>query len=197
MAVATFVDATDGVLARRARVKEVVPHFDGARLDDIVDYLNYVLVPVVLARAAHLLPAGPAGLAVAALPLLASCYAFCQADAKTADHFFKGFPSYWNIVVLYLCVLRGPLWFNTAIVVLLSVLAFVPIRFLYPSRSPIAQRRMYVLGTIWALMTVALILQFPHPSRTLGVISLFFPAYYWYLSLRVHFTHPPSPPPGG
>src|SRR5215210_6256717 len=54
----TIVDATDGILARRARVKEVTPGFDGARLDDIVDYLTFVFVPLlILYRAGHL-PAG-------------------------------------------------------------------------------------------------------------------------------------------
>ena len=34
--VALVVDGTDGMLARGARVKETIPWFDGARLDDIV-----------------------------------------------------------------------------------------------------------------------------------------------------------------
>ena len=46
MLIALFVDSIDGTLARRARVSEVVPRIDGRRLDDVVDYLNYVIVPV-------------------------------------------------------------------------------------------------------------------------------------------------------
>ena len=34
------VDATDGLLARRFRVRERIPWFDGAKLDDIADYLT-------------------------------------------------------------------------------------------------------------------------------------------------------------
>ena len=45
---ATLIDATDGLLARALRVKDRLPHYDGARLDDIVDYLTYVFVPVLL-----------------------------------------------------------------------------------------------------------------------------------------------------
>src|SRR5262245_66516026 len=48
MAGATVVDATDGILARLASVKERTPTFDGARLDDIVDYLTFVFLPVLL-----------------------------------------------------------------------------------------------------------------------------------------------------
>jgi phosphatidylcholine synthase len=190
MALATWIDSTDGALARRFRVKEVLPSFDGARLDDIVDYLNYVVVPLVLAIAAGLLPSGNVGLVIAAVPLLASAYGFCQLEAKTADHFFTGFPSYWNIVVLYLYALRTPLTFNVAILLGFSVMVFVPIRYLYPSRSPVARRRTYVLGGVWALLLVILLWQFPNPSRALAAISLFFPAYYLAMSFHIHFNHP-------
>jgi len=78
------------------------------------------------------------------------------------------------------------------------VMVFVPIRYLYPSRSPVARPLTYVLGGIWGVMVVALVLQFPSPSRTLAEVSLFFPAYYMLFSFYLHFTHPhhatsPSP----
>lgn len=190
MAVAIAIDASDGTLARRARVKEVLPQFDGAKLDDIVDYLNYVVVPIVLAYHAGLIPRGPGGLAVAALPLLASAYGFCQTQAKTADHFFTGFPSYWNIVVFYFVALATPVWFNTALLLAFAVMVFVPIRYLYPSRNPVAQRTTHVLGVLWALAVVVLLAQFPTPSRTLAWLSLYFPIYYFAVSFHVHFRHP-------
>src|SRR5450759_5311510 len=108
MAIAVFIDVTDGTLARRVRVKEVLPYFDGSKLDDIVDYLNYVVVPMFLAYQAALMPSGIGGLALATVPLLASGYGFCQTDAKTADHFFTGFPSYWNVMVFYFFTLATP-----------------------------------------------------------------------------------------
>jgi len=190
MILATLIDSTDGTLARRARVKEVLPHFDGAKLDDIVDYLNYVVVPIALAYTAGLVPTGTAGIAVAAAPLLASGYGFCHAAAKTPDHFFTGFPSYWNVVVFHLYTLGGPMWFNIAVLLVLSVLVFVPTRYLYPSRGPVARTATYVLGGIWALLLVILLLQFPHPSRPLALLSLYFPAYYLAMSFHVHRTHP-------
>ena len=101
MAAALAIDSSDGTLARAARVKEVVPTYDGSKLDDIVDYLNYVFVPIFFAVETGLLPAGTAGF-VAALPLLASAYGFCVSTAKTADFFFTGFPSYWNVIVFYM-----------------------------------------------------------------------------------------------
>jgi phosphatidylcholine synthase len=187
MAVATLIDCTDGSLARRLRVKQVLPHFDGARLDDIVDYLNYVVVPLVLAYHAGFIPPGLGGQLVAAAPLLASGYGFCQIDAKTDDHFFKGFPSYWNVVVFYFYALGSPVWFNVAALVGFSILVFVPIGYLYPSRNPTARRTTYLLGVVWLLCLVVLLTQSHTPSRWLAWLSLYFPAYYMALSLHLHF----------
>jgi len=189
MALAIVIDSTDGTLARRVRVKQVLPQFDGARLDDIVDYLNYVVVPIVLVYHAGLILSGLAGLVVGAFPLLASGYGFGQTDAKTEDNFFKGFPSYWNIVVFYLYVLRTPVWFNVGTLIVLSILVFVPIRYLYPSKNPTARRTTYVLGFIWGGCAIALLAQFPSPSVQLGWLSLFFPVYYVGLSLHLHFRN--------
>src|SRR4029453_2661664 len=87
MLAATIIDGTDGVLARWARVKEFTPGFDGARLDDIVDYLTFVFVPALLLYRAGTLPPAWAGLVVAAM-LLSSAYGFSAVDAKADDHFF-------------------------------------------------------------------------------------------------------------
>jgi phosphatidylcholine synthase len=196
MAAATFIDATDGQLARRVDVKHVLPHFDGARLDDIVDYLNYVIVPIVLAYQAGLVPAGFWGLAIASAPLIASGYGFSHEDAKTADasanYSFTGFPSYWNVVVFYLYAFGWPVWMNVTILLTFAVLVFVPIRYLYPSRNSVARMTTYVLGGIWGVMMVVLLWQFPAPSRTLALASLYFPVYYVGLSLYLHFRPQPS-----
>jgi len=196
MALATFIDATDGQLARRVDVKRVLPHFDGSRLDDIVDYLNYVIVPIVLAYQAGLVPPGFWGLAIASAPLIASGYGFSHEEAKTADasanYSFTGFPSYWNIVVFYLYAFGWPVWMNVAILLTFAVLVFVPIRYLYPSRSTVARMTTYVLGGIWGLIMIILLSQFPAPSRVLAVVSLYFPVYYVGLSLYLHFRPQPS-----
>lgn len=193
LAVAMFIDCTDGTLARRARVKQVLPHFDGSKLDDIVDYLTYVFVPIVLVVRAGLLPGHTFALLVAALPLLASAYGFCQAAAKTPDHFFTGFPSYWNVVALYLFILGWPKWLNALVLVAFAVMVFVPIRYLYPSRMPTAQKTTYVLGAVWGVGVFWMLAQFPTPSYALSVTTLLFPAYYIAVSLWLHFRTPPSP----
>ena len=175
------VDATDGVLARAARVAERTPWFNGAKLDDIVDYLCYVFVPALFVWRSLLVPDQWA-VGVAAAMLLSSAYGFNREDAKTSDHFFTGFPSYWNIVVFYLFIARLPAWINAAILVALAVMVFVPIRYLYPSRGAAYQRLTNVLGVIWAVLMLIMLWQFPAVSRTVFIASLVFPLYYAVLS---------------
>ena len=180
--VSTLVDATDGVLARWARVKETTPNFDGARLDDIVDYLTFVFVPVlILYRGGHL----PAdwGLGVCAAVLLSSAYGFSSLDAKTDDYFFTGFPSYWNIVALYIHAARTPPVFNAVLLLVLVALVFVRIGWIYPSRTPVLLGLTNGLGAIWAIMMLAVWYLLPDVPGWLLILSLFFPGYYIVLSL--------------
>ena len=168
-----------------ARVKETTPNFDGARLDDIVDYLTFVFVPALLLYRAGLLPAAWGG-AVAAAMLLSSGYGFSSNDAKTDDHFFTGFPSYWNIVALYLFAARLPPALNAVILLVLSVLVFVRIGYVYPARTPVLRGLTIALCAVWGLMTLAIILMLPDVPSLLLTTSLFFPIYYIGLSLVLH-----------
>jgi phosphatidylcholine synthase len=182
MSLAVVIDATDGAFARAARVKEIIPWFDGELLDAIVDYFNYAVVPCFFMLRANLLP-GQDALWLAALPLLASAYGFCQRDAKTADHFFLGFPSYWNIVAFYLYGLRTPAWINAFALIALSILIFVPIKYIYPSRSPRFRVQSIVLGALWGVAILYAIYRLPEPPRAILFASLLYPAYYTALSL--------------
>jgi phosphatidylcholine synthase len=173
-----FIDATDGLLARALRVKERLPHFDGARLDDIVDYLCYVFVPVLL-----LLPRW--GVAVAAMVLLSSAYGFSQTAAKikSTDYFFTGFPSYWNLVALYVFVLAWPAELNAAILLVFAVLVFVPLRYVYPSRTQTLSGLTNVLGVAWGLLLLWIVWRLPAREAWAIWSSFIFPAYYLLLSI--------------
>jgi len=185
MVAATLIDATDGVFARRAQVKTALPGFDGARLDDIVDYLTFVFLPVLLLYHAALLPGGWDWI-VSSVVLLSSAYGFANTDAKTSDDFFTGFPSYWNIVVLYLFVAGLPPAVNAAIVLALSALIFVRVGYVYPSRTSVLQVPTVVLGVLWGGLLVAIIAALPERRIDWLVVSLVYPAYYTVLSLVLH-----------
>lgn len=175
---AMVIDGTDGMLARWLKVSTTIPGFDGARLDDIVDYLTYVFVPVVLLLTSGHLPAGAWGLVVAALPLLASCIQFCRTDAKTEDHYFLGFPSYWNVVAFYVVVLGlGPA-VTTAILVVCAVLVFVPVKYLYPSRTPKQRVLNLSLAGMWLVLYAVVLATEPRPHPLALALSLAYLGYY-------------------
>ena len=183
--IAVLVDSTDGVLARSARVHERVPNFSGQKLDDIVDYLTFVFVPAVILWQAHAI-SGAWTIPVVAAMLLSSLFGFVSEDAKTDDHFFTGFPSYWNIVALYLVVLKLSPVVNAVILLILSGLVFVRIRYVYPTRTPTLRTVTLALGLVWSVMMLVLTLQLPTPQRSVAWLSLFFPVYYTILSLVLH-----------
>ena len=187
-----LVDATDGVLARAARVSERLPWFSGSKLDDLVDYLTYVFVPALIVWRG-LLVVDPWTTLVPSAMLLASGYGFSHMNAKTSDHFFTGFPSYWNIVVAYLFVLQLPPDVNAAILLVFAVLVFVPIRYIYPSRTSILPRTTNLLGAIWGATGIAILWQYPQVSRPLVLVSLIYPVYYFVLSFVVHVSTPGKP----
>jgi phosphatidylcholine synthase len=180
MLAAFAIDALDGTLARAARVAQVLPQVDGRRLDDMVDFLNYVVVPAVFMVAAGTLPHW----GFAALPVLASCYGFSQAAAKTEDDFFLGFPSYWNIVAIYAWALGTSPAVGTGIVVFLSLMVFVPIKYVYPSKLTVLRTATAVLGLLWILALAVCVLA-PDRVRAFHLLelSLAFPIYYFALSL--------------
>jgi phosphatidylcholine synthase len=173
IAVTVFLDATDGAFARLVRVWEVLPTIDGRRLDDIVDYFCWVIVPAILLVQAGLLPAW-----MVVPPTLASCYGFAQTQAKTEDDYFLGFPSYWSLIGFYLFVFETPPVFNTALFLLLTVFVFVPIRYPYPTKTKPLRPLTLALSAVWGLMMLGMIvLQRDSPTWLLWG-SLIFPAYY-------------------
>jgi phosphatidylcholine synthase len=185
LAGALLVDAADGWLARLARVKERLPGFNGARLDDLVDYLTFVFVPVLLLYRSGALPEG-LGTAIAAAILLSSAYGFSREDAKTADFFFTGFPSYWNVVALYLHAGGTRPGVNAIVLLVLCGLVFVPTGYVYPSRTPVLRGLTVALALAWGALLLAVILRLPAKSPALLGVSLLFPVYYAVLSVVLH-----------
>lgn len=186
MAIATVIDASDGVMARRLEVKRHIPHFDGALLDNIVDYLTYVVAPAYLMVCAQMLPGGVFGYAVAAAILLSSAYGFCRTNAKTPDHYFLGFPSYWNLVAFYLYCFKLRPALNAVILLGFAAMVFVPIKYIYPSRTELLRRLTITLGIIWAVLIAYLLATLHSPNHFLVWLSFSFIGYYLIMSVVLH-----------
>jgi phosphatidylcholine synthase len=201
LAAAVLVDATDGPLARRMEVKRWLPSIDGRTIDDIVDYLTFTFVPLMLVWRMEWLP-DPAVIWIGPA-LVASLFGFANTAAKDeAGGFFLGFPSYWNVVAFYAGFvhrLYGP-WVNAVVLVVLAILTVLPVRFLYPNLAPRPWRTPLILGAlVWLGMMLWLLLDYPRAPRELVWLSLLYPVFYLWLSYhlarrlrRVRSSYPSS-----
>lgn len=188
MGAALLVDMVDGTFARAVGVKELLPGFDGALLDNMTDYFNYVIVPAVFLYHGAILPEHFRLVGVAGI-CLSSAYQFCQKDAKTSDHYFRGFPSYWNVTVIYLLLLGTDERLNLAVLALLVVLVFVPIKYIYPSRTERFRRTSVALTTLWAAVMLGMLYVYPHTPLWLVQVSLIYVAYYFGISLFIEVSN--------
>lgn len=154
--VALVIDGIDGTLARAANVSEVLPRIDGEALDLIIDYLNYVLVPVMLMWRSGALPAGWE-LPLSALILLSSVYVFVRRDMKTQDGYFRGFPALWNVVALYLFFLGPAPGVTSAVILALAAASFAPVHFVHPFRVSDYGRTLPAISALWAIATLGIL----------------------------------------
>lgn len=154
LGVALVVDAVDGPLARAANVAEVLPRWSGETLDLVVDYTTYVFIPAYAVAVCKLMPDSLALAAAMAIAVTGTIY-FADRSMKTADNFFRGFPAVWNVIVFYLLLLRPASEVTAAVIALLSVLTFVPIRFVHPFRVQRLRTVTVALLALWGVLAFA------------------------------------------
>ncbi|MCL5777514.1 CDP-alcohol phosphatidyltransferase family protein [Limibaculum sp. FT325] len=157
LGLALFVDGIDGTLARRVKVTEMTPKFDGAVLDNVIDFFNYVAVPAMMVYWFDFVPEGWATVSAAAI-MAVSCYTFANLDLKTSDYYFAGFPAVWNVVVLYFHILQTDPWLNLAVIALCCVLTFVPWKYVHPFRVRDWRNVTVPMTVLWAATSFRLVL---------------------------------------
>ena len=160
LAFALFVDGVDGTLARAVNVKQNTPEIDGAILDHIIDYLNYVVVPVFIFYSLGMAPEPYLLLSCVAI-LLVSCFTFTNTNIKTDDFYFSGFPAIWNIVVLYFYILESSEFTNFIFVILFCVLTFIPFKYVHPFRVVEFRKITLMITSIWMITTTILLFDVP------------------------------------
>jgi phosphatidylcholine synthase len=164
LGVALFVDGVDGALARKVKVKEYAPNFDGATLDNVIDFFTYVAVPSLMVYwfnmvpVPYLLQESTWSLICAVIMMASSLYCFANVGMKSSDYYFVGFPAIWNVVVLYFYLFNSNWAINLIAVVGLAILTFVPIKFVHPLRVSHWRGVTIPMTVLWAAMTLALIL---------------------------------------
>ena len=190
--IAVVVDATDGPFARRFQVKKVLPHIDGRKIDDIVDYLTFTFLPLLLIARMGWVPQ-PILLFVVP-PMIASVLGFANTGAKDEEGgFFLGFPSYWNIVAVYAGIAAMDIGVvpNGIALLILTVLTVAPVGFIYPNLAPRRWKLAIIVGAVvWAVMIAAMIWMFPTPPRWLTLLSLAYPIFYVVVSVTEYARRP-------
>ncbi len=172
LALALFVDGIDGSLARKVDVKEHTPNINGEILDNIIDYLNYVFVPAFIIYWLGLVPSGME-LIMSVIILIVSCYTFANNNIKTSDFYFSGFPALWNVVIIYFYILETEPFTNLLIICALSILTFIPIKYLHPFRVKHLRRLSLFVLLIWMLTTI-IIVYFDYLNKTLLDVTFLF-----------------------
>lgn len=177
LGLALIVDGVDGPLARALRVKDVLPRWDGAGLDFVVDFTTYVFVPAYAIAASGLMPDG-LGVPAAALIVVTGALYFADRSMKTDDNYFRGFPAVWNVIAFYLYVLMPPPWIAAGAIAALAALTFVPVRFVHPLRVRHLRWLNIALMAVWAALALVAVLAnlSPGPYVTYGLsaIALYF-----------------------
>lgn len=189
MCAAIFIDSIDGTFARMVDIKVTLPQIDGALLDNIVDFLNYVVTPCFfLTIVPEILPASLMWPIIIGISL-SSSYQFTQQDAKTEDHFFKGFPCYWNIVVMYLYLFSVNPNLSAIILSILCVLVFLPVKYVYPSRLNYLSNKAWLKGlmllssVLFGFHCLAMLAYFPNIPVYLIAYSVIYITFYTAFSI--------------
>ena len=129
------IDSVDGTLARRFRVREVLPFMNGQNIDYVIDFATYAIIPAYFFYEFGLVE-GPWNLGSTFVILLVSAIYYGKEGMVSDDMFFIGFPVLWNVVVFYLVfVFDLPSWGNAVVILVFACLHFIPIKYPYPSRN--------------------------------------------------------------
>lgn len=176
LGIALLIDGTDGFFARKYQVTKFAPRINGVILDAIVDFFNYVILPVLIILQIGFLPDRIEFLSVV-LILCASCYTFANIKQKAEDNYFNGFPAIWNVLVLDFYILNSPEIINFIAIILCFALTFMPIKFVHPLRVK-SYRWLAILSfSLWGISTLFLLFVFD--DKTL----MYYLSYYaWILS---------------
>ncbi len=164
LGLALLVDGIDGPIARKVRVKEVLPNWSGDTLDNIIDYVTYVLLPAFALYQSGMI-GEPWSFVAAGLIVVSSAIYYADMGMKTDEYFFSGFPVVWNMLIFTLFVIDASATTALIAVLLSVVLTFLPIHFLHPVRVKRLRPLNLAVFLLWCgFGGYALLLHFDSPQ---------------------------------
>ena len=165
--VALVIDGIDGTFARLFNTKEVLPHIDGKTMDYVIDFSTYAIIPAYFFYTAELVSTDW-NLPLTFLILIVSVIYYAKDGMVSSDYYFIGFPVMWNMVVFFLVfVFSLSKLGNAAIIVIFSVMHFLPIRFAYPSRAT-RLKTLTIIFTLIMLVSMPIIVWF-YPNTPIWI----------------------------
>jgi len=161
---ALLVDGIDGPIARKVNVQAVLPNWSGVMLDNVIDYVTYVLLPAFALYESGMIGV-PMSFIAAGLIVMSSAIYYADTGMKTAENFFSGFPVAWNMVVFTLFVVKPSQDVAFAVILISVLLTFLPIDFLHPVRVTRLRALNLAVFAVWAVLGVAaLLMNFESPG---------------------------------
>ncbi|MCZ2204268.1 phosphatidylcholine/phosphatidylserine synthase [Bartonella sp. A5(2022)] len=154
LGLALLVDGIDGPIARKLDVKYILPIWSGELLDNIIDYVTYVLIPAFALYQSGLIGSGLSFLLSAVIVISSAIY-YADTRMKTKENFFKGFPVVWNMVVFVLFVVKPEEWIAFTIVILSAIISFLPIYFIHPVRVIRLRALNLSIFLMWCFFSIA------------------------------------------
>ena len=164
LGLALAVDGIDGPIARKVRVREVLPNWSGETLDNIIDYVTYVLLPAFALYQSGMI-GEPWSFVAAGMIVVSSAIYYADMGMKTDEYFFSGFPVVWNMVVFTLFVIQASAMTAMIVVGLSVFLTFLPIFFLHPVRVKRLRPLNLAVTAGWCILGgAALLMHFQTPD---------------------------------
>lgn len=172
LGVALLIDGIDGPIARKVNVKEVLPNWSGVMLDNVIDYVTYVLIPAFALYQSGMI-GEPLSFVAAGLIVVSSAVYYADTGTKTDENFFSGFPIAWNMLVFTLFVIASSEMTAFVIVLVAVILTFLPINFLHPVRVVRLRPLNMAVFALWSVLSgYALLLHFNSPEWLMWGVML-------------------------
>ncbi|MBB4076417.1 phosphatidylcholine synthase [Bartonella fuyuanensis] len=154
LGLALLIDGIDGPIARKLDVKYVLPTWSGELLDNIIDYVTYVLIPAFALYQSGFMGLG-LSFSLSAIIVISSAIYYADTGMKTKENFFKGFPVVWNMMVFTLFVVRPGEWITFIVIVLSAIISFLPIYFIHPVRVLRLRRINFPIFLLWCVFGIS------------------------------------------
>ncbi len=150
LGIALIIDVIDGPLARKLDIKNKYPSINGLMLDTIVDYINWIFLPVLILFQFDLVYKNLEFILVPAL-LLIPALSYSTTITTNSDKSYSGMPAIWNLLAVFFFLAETNVMFNSLIMIIFLILKFLPINISHPFRT----KKLFYFNSIFAFVWIA------------------------------------------